>query len=142
MYKKIKEKFKELEKDLYDPKIVNNPANLLKISKEHSFYKKILERVELLEGVIKNIDENNKMLNDEEGDQEIKDIAEEELVELEKEKEKLKEYIEEELNPEDPNNKRDVIIEVRAGTGGDESALFAGELFRMYSRYTEKRGWK
>ncbi len=142
MYDKIKENFKKLEKDLYDPKIVNNPVNLSKISKEHSFYKKILEKVELLERVIKNIDENNKMLDDEESDQEIKDIAGEEIVELEKEKEELEEYIEEELNPEDPSNKKDVIIEVRAGTGGDESALFAGELFRMYSRYAEKRAWK
>ena len=142
MYDKIKENFKKLEEDLYNPKIVNNPEKLSKISKEHSFYKKILEKVGLLEGVIKNLEENNKMLDDEEGDQEIKDIAGEEIIELEREREELEEYIEEELNPEDPNNKKDVIVEVRAGTGGDESALFAGELFRMYSRYAEKMGWK
>lgn len=82
-----------------------------------------------------------KRLKDE-SDQELLKIAKEESAELKKQIEALTDEIESELNPADPNDKKNVIMEIRAGTGGDESALFAAELFRLYAHYAEKRGWK
>ncbi len=90
--------------------------------------------------VLDDLDESNELLAD--GDSDIKDLAREEIASLTQKKESLEEDLKKLLVPKDPNDERNVIIEIRAGTGGEEAALFAGDLFRMYSKYAENRNWK
>ena len=137
----LKSKFDTLERDLQDGEVVSDPKKLQKISKEYNEIKEILnlnnklEKIELETVDLKNIikDETEK---------ELTQMSEEELNKLNKEKEALEKELTEALNPADPMDKKDIIMEIRAGTGGDESALFAPDLFRMYSRYAEAKGWK
>ncbi len=140
MYDDIKLKFKKLEEKLIDPKILNNTDELSKISKEHASFKEVISLIKDFENIEKNILENEDIISNE-NDKELKIFAKEELIELEKKQKKIKEKINEELYPDDPNDKKNIIMEIRAGTGGDESAIFSGDLFRMYSRFAEKKGW-
>jgi len=140
MHEKIKQQFSDLEKKMAEPEIINNPESLKKISREYSDLKETVELILKLEKIEKNINDNKEIIEKEEGD--LKEMAEEELENLTKESEKLKNQIEEALHPADPNDKKNCLVEIRAGTGGDESALFAAELFRMYARFAENQGWK
>lgn len=141
MYEDIKNKFKQLEEELVKPELISNLPEYTKISKEHANLKYIYELILELEKTEKNYADNQEIISQEK-DVELKKMAEDEI-ESQKEKiEKLKKEIETELHPADPNDKKNVIIEIRAGTGGDESALFTAELFRLYSRFAEKKGWK
>jgi len=141
MYEEVKEKYKELEKELMNPDIMKDNKRLSRINKEHSHLKKVYACITELEEKETRIKENGQMIA-EEKDTELRAMAAEEINILEKEVGELQTTINEELNPANPNDAKDAIIEIRAGTGGDESALFAAELFRMYSRYAEKKGWK
>ncbi|NQU77437.1 peptide chain release factor 1 [Candidatus Falkowbacteria bacterium] len=135
--KELKTKYQNLEKDLQKPEVLKSPKKLQRISAEYNELKEILEKAERLDTIEKEIKEleNTK-------DEELKDMAGSEIEGLRTEADALGTEIEEYLNPSDPNNKKNIIMEIRAGTGGDEAALFAGDLFRMYSRYAEKMGWK
>lgn len=137
----IKTKFKELEEKLINPEIISDTAQLTKISKEHANLKKSHDLILKLEKLEENI-KGNKEVIDSENDPELKKMASEELQQLETEKNELEEKLNEELFPADPNDKKNVIVEVRAGAGGDEGALFTAELFRMYLKFAEKMGWK
>jgi peptide chain release factor 1 len=137
----IKKRFKELEEDLSNPEIVSNPKKLAETSKEHSSLKSLYNLISRNEEIDKNIDENKKMIENEDST-ELKEMAEEEITLLKKEKKEIEKNINEELNPANPNDKKNAIVEIRAGAGGDEGALFTAELFRMYSRFAEKMGWK
>ncbi len=141
MYEEIKEQFSELEKQLVDPAVASDIKKLGEVSKKHSDLKGIIEDILKLEKIEQGIIDNKKMLEEEE-DQELKEMAKNELPSLEEEFVSLKEKIDEELHPANPNDKKSAIIEIRAGIGGDESALFVAELFRMYSRFAENMGWK
>lgn len=141
MYQEIKQKFADLEKKLIDPEIIKDQKKLIKISQEHAAFKKVIGLIFEFEKITLNISQNNEIIKNE-TEIELKTMAQEELSGLTEQMEKLKEEIEEELNPASPNDKKNAIIEIRAGTGGDEAALFAGDLFRMYSRYCERRSWK
>ena len=141
MYKEIKEKFAELESQLSDPKTLSDRDLVIKLSQEHSALKKILDLISKLEETTKRIAETKELVSIEE-DESMHALAQEELSELEELEIKLKAELEEELNPKSPNDKKNAIFEIRAGTGGDEAAIFAGDLFRMYSHYCEGRGWK
>lgn len=141
MYEDIKQKFNDLEKQLADPSVIGNHEKLKEISGKHAELKNIIEMVFLLEKIENNIKQNKEMA-EKEKEGELKAMAEEELIGLESRKSELIKKIEEELRPADPNDKKNVIVEIRAGTGGDESALFAADLFRMYSRFAERQGWK
>ncbi|NIA18267.1 MAG: PCRF domain-containing protein, partial [Actinobacteria bacterium] len=142
MYQKIKQQFKNLEKELLNSDITNNPNKLKKISKEHSELKDVIEMILDLEKIENNIKQNKEILKKDGEEEELKIMAREELAELEKNREDLKNKIEVEINPADPNDKKNCIVEIRAGTGGDESALFAADLFKMYSKFAESQGWK
>ncbi|MFA7377460.1 MAG: peptide chain release factor 1 [Patescibacteria group bacterium] len=142
MYEKIKEKFAQIELNLSDPSIINDQDKMIKLSQEHAALKKIVDLILDLEQTEKIIDENQKIIQEEDGDEEIKTMATEEVNTLTEKVKLLKETIFEEINPQNPNDKKNAIIEIRAGAGGDEAALFAGDLFRLYSRYCEKKGWK
>lgn len=137
----IKNKFQKLEKKLSDPKLLSNPNELTKIAKEHSLIKKVYNLVIEVEKLNTNIKDNQEIIKNE-GSSELSKMAQEEVIEMEKEKEKLEKILHEELNPADPNDKKDIIMEIRSGAGGDEGALFTAELFRMYLKFAEKKGWK
>jgi len=134
----LERRFQELEALLSDPVTINNQPEFRKLSREHSDLSPLVDVYRRYRKVIEQIEENKEMLDD----PEMKAMAEEELTSLSEEKESLDGEIRLLLLPKDPNDSRNVILEIRAGTGGDESALFSGDLFRMYSRFAEKNRWK
>ena len=141
MYKKIKNEFHELEKKMVDPKIINNQKKLIKITRRHSEIIEIINTITKLETYENNIEQNKKIII-EETDEELKLMANEENKDLNKKIKILKKKIDEKLYPINPNDKKNAIVEIRAGTGGDESALFAVDLFKMYSKFAEKNNFK
>jgi len=141
MYDDIKQKFKELEIKLSDPEVIKDQKELVKISQQHSSLKKVIDLILDLEKTNLCIAENNEIVT-KDYDPELKTMAQAELNELTEKAARLNEKIEDELHPASPNDKKNAIIEIRAGAGGDEAALFAGELFRMYARYGERKGLK
>lgn len=141
MYEEVKQKFNDLETKLSDPEIIKDQKELIKISQQHAGLKKVVALILDLEKTTENIQENNEIVT-KDYDPELKSMASEELNSLNQKAALLNEEIEDELHPASPNDKKNAIIEIRAGAGGDEAALFAGELFRMYARYCERKGWK
>ncbi len=141
MYEEIKKKFKIIEEKLGNPEIMKDQKEMVKLSQEHANLKKIMGLILELEKTELNIKQNNEIITQEK-DEEMRAMASEELESLNNRVSVLKEELEEELNPASPNDKKNAIIEIRGGAGGDEAALFAGDLFRMYSRFCERRGWK
>jgi len=138
---KIKDKFEKINQQLSDPEFLNDREKLVQLSRERSDLTEIIGAYDEYSKVIRDI-EGNKEIIDSGIDKELADIAEAEMKELQQKKEKLEDDIKVLLLPKDPNDNKDVIMEIRAGTGGEEAALFAGDLFRMYSRYAEVRGWR
>lgn len=141
MYPEILEKFKQLEQSLSDPAVVNDLDKLKAVSKEHADLKEVVEMINELNQALEHIKQNEEMAS-EETDEELKEMAQAELEPLKAKAKELTEQIEAELHPADPDDKKNIIMEIRAGTGGDESALFAADLFRMYSLFAGKMGWK
>lgn len=139
MHEDIKERFLTLEEKMMDPTMSRDER--IKISQEHAGLKKAVALILELEKVSEQISQNKEIINNEK-DADIRAMASEEMDELNSRKEKLQEDLEEEIHPASPNDKKNAIIEIRAGTGGDEAALFAGDLFRMYSRFCERRSLK
>lgn len=137
----LKTKFKELEAQLQRPDVLSDHAQIAKINKEYSEIKETLDKQSNLEKLQEEIESNTAILNETE-DTELKELARQEIESMRKDAVNLKNEIEEYLNPSDPLDKKDIIVEIRAGAGGDEAALFAANLFRMYSRYAEKQEWK
>jgi len=137
----VKEKFDRINSQLEDPANMNNQEKLISLSKERSDLQEIVEVYNQYETVLNNISGNQEIINKSD-DKELAELAESELDELESERDRLEDKIKFLLIPKDPNDNKDVIVEIRAGTGGDEAGLFAFDLYRMYSRYAEVRGWK
>ncbi|MFQ5446598.1 MAG: peptide chain release factor 1, partial [Saprospiraceae bacterium] len=129
-----------LEEQLADPAVVNDQERYTKVSKEYFRLKEIVEVYLKYKKLLSDTGEA-KMLTKEQ-DAEIKEMAKMELEELLPQKEALEEELKVLLIPKDPADSKDVIFEIRAGTGGDEASIFAGDLFRMYTKYFEKQGWK
>jgi len=138
---KIKIKFDSINEQLSDPGISSNREKLVALTRERSDLTEIVEAYAKYYSVLKNI-KGNKEIIESVNDRDLISLAESELDELNAEKEKLEEEIKILILPKDPNDDKGIIMEIRAGTGGEEAALFAGELFRMYSRYAEMRNWK
>jgi peptide chain release factor 1 len=141
MYEEIKQQFAELEKQLMDPMIASDPQKMASIGKKHANLKDLIANILELEKNEEIILQTKDLLA-EESDSEMRQMAEAEMAEAMMNVAKIKNQIDEELHPADPNDKKDIIIEIRAGAGGDESALFAAELYRMYTRFAERKGWK
>lgn len=141
MYEEIKNRFAELEKDMMDPAIISDSKKLIQISQEHAGLKKAVALILELEKTQSNLQANNEIIATEK-DADLRNMAQEELAGLNEQISRLTEEIEEEIHPASPNDKKNAIIEIRAGAGGDEAALFAGDLFRMYSRFCERSNWK
>ena len=141
MYEEIIQKFKKLETKLSDPAIISDLKQLKNIASQHAELKKIIEIILPLKKIQADIKEHKDLIALD-ADPELKAMAEQELPDLRKQYDELKLKIKARLRPADPRDKKNIIMEIRAGTGGDESALFASDLFRMYSRFAEKQGWK
>ena len=141
MFEKIEElerRFQELEALLADPAVIANQVEFRKLSREHAELRDLVEAYRSYRKVLAEIEGNRELL----ADPDMKEMAEEELKSLAEDKERLEGDIKLLLLPKDPNDNKSVILEIRAGTGGDESALFAGDLLRMYSRFAEANRWR
>lgn len=136
----IEQKFSELERQLSDSSIIQNQPLFQKLSKERSSLASLVETYRRYKTKLRQIDENRHLLQ--ENDEEIRKMAKEELDSLEKEKLTLEQELKLLLLPKDPNDEKNILLEIRAGTGGEEASLFASNLFRMYSRYAESQGWR
>ena len=141
MYEEIKEKFKKLEKQLQAPDILSNQEKYVAIAQEYKELKELVSLIQKYEHASEELDNVRYML-EEENDEEMREFLKEEKEKLEKEIENLDKAIKLALVPRDPEDDKNAIVEIRAGTGGEEAALFARDLFRMYSKYAEKKGWK
>jgi len=136
----IKAKFEDLGVALTNPEIVSNNRKFRTMSQEYRSLEKIVIAYEEYKKVLADLEIYKEALNGE--DDELREMAKEELPPLEESKERLEVHIRQLLIPKDPQDEKNAIIEIRAGTGGDEASLFAGDLFRMYLRYCERKGWK
>ena len=139
--KKINSRYEDITAQLSDSKIISDRNKMISLSKKRSDLEEIIKVYQEYDSVLKNITGNKEIISSEK-DKELIEFAEIGLAELNEQKEKLEEKIKFILLPKDPNDDKDVIVEIRAGTGGDEAGLFAGDLFRMYYRYAELRSWK
>lgn len=140
-YQQLKDKYRKLEQDMQSPEVLANQKKYIQVSKEYNELKEVMEKIKKLEKLEKLLMENEKIVKKEK-DQELVKMAEEENREIRNQKSEIRKKIEDFLGPKNPWDKKDVIMEIRAGTGGDESALFAAEMFRMYTRFVEKMGWQ
>ncbi|HRS53992.1 MAG TPA: peptide chain release factor 1 [Bacteroidales bacterium] len=139
--KAIYNKWCELEQQMNSPEIINDLKKYIQLNKEYKDLKPIIEAYKKYLKILNDIVSAKELLYNEK-DENFKNMAKEELNELTMLKEKLEEEIKILLIPEDPQDSKNAILEIRAGTGGDEASIFAGDLFRMYSRFIEKKGWK
>jgi peptide chain release factor 1 len=136
----VEERFSEVEKLLSDPKILQNREAYQKYTREHADLGKIVSVFRKYKQTITELDESMELLRDK--DPEIKEMARDEVEALTHKKEDLEKNLKKLLLPKDSNDEKNVIIEIRAGTGGEEAGLFVSDLFRMYTKYAELRNWK
>ena len=137
----IEGKYEELSIKISDPEIIADQNLWKKLVKEHSDIEPLVMKFREYKSVIKNIEDSEEMLREEE-DKELLEMVKMELADLEEKKAALEEELKIMLLPKDPNDEKDVIVEIRGAAGGEEAALFAADLFRMYTRYAERQGWK
>lgn len=136
----IYQRWEDIQQQLSDPDVVSDMKRYTRLSKDYKDLGEIVKIYKIYKDVVGNIEYNDfAMRNDE--DPEIRDMAKMELEELVEQRVELEEDIKQLLIPKDPEDEKNVILEVRAGTGGDEAAIFAGDLFRMYTRFSEAKGW-
>jgi peptide chain release factor 1 len=136
----VEERFQEIENLLGDPDIIKDQVTYQKHVREHAELNKIVTVYRAYKKILADIEESQALLQD--GDADIKELAREELAELRRREDELEQDLRLRLLPKDPNDEKNVVLEIRAGTGGEEAALFAADLFRMYGRYAESRNWK
>jgi peptide chain release factor 1 len=138
--KEIEDRFEQLERELARPEVIKDQNIYQKYSKEHRQLSPIIESFREYLSIQKEIEKNRSLLHD--TDQEIKTLAREEIDSLKSRLSRIEEQIKILLLPKDPNDEKNIILEIRAGTGGEEAALFASDLLRTYLRYAELRRWK
>ncbi len=137
----IKLRFDEIGKQLNDPSAMQDVKKFAKLSREYKELKKIVEEYEKYKVILSNIDNNKKIINTEK-DEEFRELAKSEVNELNNQKDQIEKDLRNLLLPKSPEDSKNAIMEIRAGTGGDEASIFAGDLFRMYLRYCEMKKWK
>ncbi|AHM55679.1 peptide chain release factor 1 [Peptoclostridium acidaminophilum DSM 3953] len=137
----LEDKYEDITNKISDPEVINDQALWQKLMKEHAEVEPIVMKYRDYKATTAGIKDSKEIIQ-ESSDEELRDLAKMELDELEEKIEEIKAELKILLLPKDPNDDKNVIVEVRAGAGGDEAALFAGNLFRMYSMYAEKRNWK
>ena len=134
----IEEKYIEITQKLSDPEVLKDIKKVAELSKEQASLKDPYEAYQKLKKIEEDLEESKELVKD----PELGDFAKEEITRLTAEKEKLEKEIEVMLLPKDPNDDKNVIVEIRGAAGGDEANIFAGDLYRMYTKYAEKQGWK
>ena len=134
----IEEKYLEITQKLSDPEVLKDIKKVAELSKEQASLKEPYEAYQKLKKIEEDLEESKELVKD----PELGDFAKEEITRLTAEKEKLEKEIEVMLLPKDPNDDKNVIVEIRGAAGGDEANIFAGDLYRMYTKYAEKQGWK
>ena len=139
---KFRRRHAELESVLSDPKVFDNPQRAQELSRDYARLKELVAHGENYLKTLAHLDENRALLKSEPAESEMAQLAREEVARLEGDEKKLSQQIQFGLVPPNPTDSRNTIIEIRAGAGGSESALFAADLYRMYCRYAEARGWK
>ena len=133
-------KYEKITQTLSDPKVFSNKDEYMKYSREQAELEPIVTKFREYKRIIKQVQEAEEMIKS--SDSDLKELAEEELQRLKKIKPQIEQELKVLLLPKDPRDEKNVIIEIRAGTGGEEAALFAADLFRMYAKYAESKGWK
>ena len=134
----IEEKYNELSKELSKPEVLSDIKKTLELTKEQAALKEAYDAYQKYKKIESNLKEAKEMIKD----PELGEFAKEEIAKLNQEKEELEKEIEIILLPKDPNDGKNVIVEIRGAAGGDEANIFAGDLYRMYTKYAEKQGWK
>ena len=134
--------FEALERQLADPSVTNNPQELLKLARERSRLEPLVLDYQALQIITKQNLQAREMLRESRGDAEMELLAQEEIESLEIDRQRLEEKLRLALLPSDPRDERSVMLEIRAGAGGDEAAIWAGDLARMYERYAQTEGWQ
>jgi len=137
----VKLRFEEVSQLITDPDIIADMKRYVKLNKEYKELEPIIDTYKRYKEILSNLDEARSILNTEK-DPELREMAKMELDELSVQVEPLEERIKYLLIPKDPEDSKNAIVEIRSGTGGDEASIFAGDLYRMYTRYCEKRGWR
>ena len=137
----LNERFNEISEMLTQPDIISDQARYIKISKEYKELKHVIDKKNEYEEVLLNISEAKDILKNEK-DKEMLELANLEIDEAQNKISVIEEELKKLLIPKDPDDPKNIVMELRAGTGGDEASIFAGDLFRMYSKYAEKKGWK
>ncbi|WP_461831504.1 peptide chain release factor 1 [Aquifex sp.] len=137
---KIRERYRKLQEELTKPEVVKDVEKYKKLSKELKELQEINELYERYKKLQEELKELKEILRS--GDKDLRELAEEEIERISQELGKLEEELKVHLVPKDPNDSKNVILEIRAGAGGEEAALFAADLFRMYQKYAEEKGWK
>jgi peptide chain release factor 1 len=135
-------RFAELEAQLSDPRVFDNPAKAQELTREYARLKELVAAGNAYLQCVASLEENRKLLANEPADSELAHLAQEEVARLEAEEQRLAREVQAGLVPPDPTDSRNTIIEIRAGAGGAESALFAADLYRMFTRYAENHRWK
>lgn len=137
----IKERFEEVSQQMTMPEIVSDMTKFTRLSKEYKDLEKIVAQLTIYKNILSNVEEAKEIIANEK-DEEMREMAKEELDTLVPQRDEMEAVLKEMLIPKDPNDSKNVILEIRAGTGGDEASIFAGDLFRMYQRFIEKQaGW-
>ncbi len=138
----IEEKYRELTEQLSDPAVISDPQRYQKYARAHRELEEIVEEFNRYRQLQNSIVDTRKLLEEARDEPEMRRLAEEELEKLERELAESEQKLKLLLMPKDPNDAKNVLLEIRAGTGGDEATLFAADIFRMYARYAERQGWR
>ena len=138
---RLHQRFEFIEKEMSDPAVISNQNRFKELNKEHSQLTPVVQNYGKYRSLLKELADSEELLSTE-TDAEMRRMLSDETETLKQQIEELKQELIIQLLPKDPNNGRDIIMEIRAGTGGEEAALFVGDLFRMYTRYIDKKGWK
>jgi peptide chain release factor 1 len=137
----VRLRFEEVAEQITDPAVISDVKRYIKLNKEYKNLEPLMEAYKKFKNILSNISDAREILNNEK-DEEMREMAKMELEQLEEQVEPIEEEIKLLLLPADPEDDKNAILEIRAGTGGDEASIFAGDLFRMYSKFCEQKGWK
>src|SRR5665647_1459818 len=137
----IKVRYEDIQRQMNEPSVMSDMKNYIKLNKDYKELLPIMDAFEVYKTTLANIDHAKDIIYNEK-DEEFRTMAKEELNVLNAEKDKIEEEIRMMLIPTDPEDGKNAVIEIRAGTGGDEASIFAGDLYRMYSKFAETKRWK
>ncbi len=140
--KALEERYEELGREMAQPEVATNPDRVMELAREHSSLQAPVEMYQELQELNRSLAETQQMLLDETHDAEFETFIQTEIDSIESKRAQLRQELERVLVPEDPNDQKDVILEIRGAAGGEEAALFARDLFRLYTRYAERHRWR